>query len=343
MGKQRDAARRNALFAGVLACAIGTSGAGAADRFDGFNVIAAPAQPFGSPAARRALVEAKRVGARAVAIIPFLWQANPSSPEIGRGSDMSDAALRAAIRDAHALGLAVMVKPHVWVPQSWAGAVAMRSESAWQSWFAAYGRALMQIARIAADEQADALAIGTELAGTTQHAGWLDLIAEARTVYHGTLLYVAHNTDEAETVPFWQKLDTIGVSLYPPLGADDDRPYRIAAMRREADRLDALAARTGKSVLVGEIGLRSAQGAAAKPWESAEERAAAPDPSLQAEVLADWLAALDRPAIHGVLVWRWLTDPDAGGPGDTDFTVQRKPAEGVLMCVWIAGCGRRSE
>jgi glycosyl hydrolase family 113 len=331
------------VVAAVLACAIGTSGAGATDRFDGFNVIAAPAHPFGGPAARRALARAKRLGARAVAIIPFLWQASPASPDIGRGSDMPDAALRVAIRDAHVLGLAVMVKPHVWVPDSWAGAVAMRNEDDWRSWFAAYGRALGQIARVAADEQADAFAIGTELAGTTRRAEWLDLIATARAAYHGTLLYVAHNTDEAEAVPFWQKLDAIGVSLYPPLGADDDRAYRIAVMRREAERLDALAARTGRSVLVGEVGLRSARGAAAKPWESAEERAAVPDPLLQAEILADWLTALDRPAIHGVLVWRWFTDPDAGGPGDTDFTVQRKPAEGVLMCVWIAGCGRAHE
>ena len=33
------------------------------------------------------------------------------------------------------------------------------------------------------------------------------------------------------------------------------------------------------------------------------------DPGLQAEVLADWLAVLDRPSVQGVLVWRWLTDP----------------------------------
>jgi hypothetical protein len=94
-------------------------------------------------------------------------------------------------------------------------------------------------------------------------------------------------------------------------------------------------------VLVGEIGLRSAQGAAARPWESAEERAAIPDPLLQAEILADWLAVLDRPVIRGVLVWRWLTDPDAGSATDTDFTVQRKPAEGVLLCAWVSVCAKR--
>ena len=88
------------------------------------------------------------------------------------------------------------------------------------------------------------------------------------------------------------------------------------------ERLETLSSRSGKPLVVGEIGLRSAEGAAAKPWESAEEREAQADPQLQAEVLADWLAALDRPAIRGVLIWRWFTDPAAGGPVDTDFTVQ---------------------
>ena len=150
-------------------------------------------------------------------------------------------------------------------------------------------------------------------AETTQRPEWNALIGDARSVYSGRLLYVAHNVEEAEAVPFWDRLDAVGVSLYPPLGADDDRdgrrsddargrrsPRRACGAHREIDhgRRDRAA---------------SAQGAAAKPWESAEERATAPDPALQAEVLADWLAVLDRPAIHGVLIWRWFTDPDAGG------------------------------
>lgn len=336
------AATCNAGCAALVAIALAAPGAHAADRFDGFNVIAAPGHPFGSDTARRALAQARRVGAHAVAIIPFLWQASPASPDIGRGRDMPDEALRIAIRDAHALGLAVMVKPHVWIPRSWAGAVAMGSESDWQRWFAGYRDALVRIARIAADQHAETLAIGTELAGTTQRREWLDLIAAARAAYGGTLTYLAHNADEAEAIAFWDRLDAIGVTLYPPLGADADRDFRRAAMRQAVDRLDALAARYARPVLVGEIGLRSARDAAAKPWESAEERAAPPDQLLQAAVLADWLAALDRPAIHGVLVWRWLTDPDAGGPSDTDFTVQHKAAEGVLMCVWVANCARRT-
>jgi hypothetical protein len=307
-------------------------------RLEGFNVIASPDHPFGSAAARLALSNAKRLGANAIAVVPFLWQANPASPDLVRGQDATDAELRAAIRDAHALGLAVLVKPHVWVPRSWAGAVSMNSEADWRQWFANYRDELDRIAHLAQEEHADAVAVGTELAKTSQRPEWEQIVSSVRSIYSGRLLYVAHNTDEAENVPFWHSLDAVGVSLYPPLGADNDSVGRRAKMTAVADRLDALAAHTGKSIIVGEIGLRSAQGAATKPWESTEERASAPDPRLQAEVLGDWLTVLDRPSIGGTLIWCWFTDPNAGGTRDTDFTVQGKPAEQTLQCAWTGAC-----
>jgi hypothetical protein len=310
------------------------------NRFDGLNVVAVPEHPYGSASAKRALATAKRLGATTIAIVPFLWQASPTDPAISRGKDMSDDDLRSAIRDARALGLTVMIKPHVWVPESWAGAITLASEEDWRRWFDGYRAALASIVAIATEENAHALVIGTELAKTTHRAEWFELIRSVRAIFPGKLLYVAHNADEAETIAFWPLLDFVGVSLYPPLGADGDRSGRLSAMYATARRLDQIAARTDKRILVGEIGLRSAQGAAAKPWESAEERQAAADPWLQAEVLADWLAVLRRPSVRGVMVWRWFTDPSAGGRVDTDFTVQGKPAEGVLMCAWTMSCGR---
>lgn len=330
---------RAGAFALWLTCMV--AGPADAQRLDGFNIVVTPGHMFGGESANRALTAARRLGAVAVAVVPFLWQPEPTSPDIIRGSDMSDDELRAAIRGARALGFAVMAKPHVWVPTSWAGAVEPGSEAAWANWFAHYRAEVVRIARIAADEGADAMAIGTELAKTTRRPEWHDLIAAVRAVFPRTLLYVAHNAEEAEAVPFWPELDMIGVTLYPPLGADPDVAGRIAVMRAIGDRLDALAARLGKPVVVAEVGLRSAKDAAAKPWESAEERLATPDPRLQAEVLADWLDVLNRPAIRGVLVWRWFTDPDAGGPLDTDFTVQGKTAESVLRCAWTRACGQR--
>jgi hypothetical protein len=325
---------------GALACLAARSEPAPNEQFGGFNIISAPGHPFGSATTKRALTNIAQLGARAVAVVPFLWQSSPTSPNLVRGKDLDDEELRAAIRDAHALGLTVLVKPHVWVPNSWAGTIVMTSKQAWGEWFANYRREIDRIAHIAEEEKADALAIGTELSQTTQRPEWNELIGEARSIYSGRMFYVAHNVEEAERVPFWQKLDAIGVSLYPPLGADCDRDGRRMIMRAVAERLDVLAAQTGKSIIVGEVGLRSAQGAAAKPWESAEERLTAPDPALQAEVLVDWLEILDRPTIRGVLIWRWFTDPDAGGMTDTDFTVQGKPAERVLMCAWTRSCGK---
>jgi hypothetical protein len=301
-------------------------------RFDGFNVVVAPNHPFGSLSARESLMAAKKAGAQAIAVVPFLWQRNPHHPEIVRGDDMPDAQLRLAIREARGLGLKVMVKPHVWIDGSWAGAVDPKTAAAWDVWFDRYRGEIARIARLAAEEGAEALSIGTELKLTTQHPRWRDVIAAARGAFAGILLYVAHNVEEVETVPFWSELDAIGVSLYPALGGDGDRERRRAVMRNSAARLDAISARTGRPVIVAEIGLRSAVGAAAKPWESAEERTATPDPDLQAAVLADWLEALDRPTVRGVMIWRWFTDPAAGGAADTDFTVQGKAAERVLAC-----------
>lgn len=66
---------------------------------------------------------------------------------------------------------------------------------------------------------------------------WNGLIVKTRAAFSGRLLYVAHNAEEAATVPFWDRLDAIGVSLYPPLGNDDDRDYRRAAAKPHATRI----------------------------------------------------------------------------------------------------------
>jgi hypothetical protein len=230
-----------------------------------------------------------------------------------------------------------MVKPHVWVPGSWAGAVEPASPDDWRLWFDRYRAALLPIAQIAAEEGAEMLAIGTELAKTTHRPEWQDIIAAVRSGFGGLLTYAAHNVEEADAVPFWSQLDAIGVTLYPKLGEDGDRDRRKALMNKTVERLETLSKREDKPVIVAEIGLRSARGATLKPWESAEERAAEADAELQAAVLADWLEILDRPSIHGVLVWRWFTDPSAGGPADTDFTVQGKPAA-RMFCQRVKDC-----
>lgn len=108
----------------------------------------------------------------------------------------------------------------------------------------------------------------------------------ARAFFHGIVSYVAHNVDGAEQVPFWTRLDAIGVTLYPSLVADNKLGEWARVMRKTDARLKALSNRANCPVFVAEIGLRSAAGPAAKPWESGKERAADVDERLQSGCLA---------------------------------------------------------
>jgi Glycoside Hydrolase Family 113 len=226
----------------------------------------------------------------------------------------------------------------VWVPASWAGAVAMDSEERWR------GLVRELSARAGAHRAprrgraADALVIGTELGMTSKRPEWLDLIASARAGYSRTLLYVSHNADEAEAAPFWDRLDAVAVSLYPPLGDDDDRAGRQLAMRAVGDRLDALA-RTGKSIVVGgERPSLRARGGHQALGKRRGTRAAA-DPSLQAAVLADWLSALDSADHAGRHDLGLVHGSGCRRPGG-HRQHRAGQAERLLMCAWTAACAK---
>ena len=210
-------------------------------RLNGFNVIATPADPFGSAPADLALAQAKKLGASAVAVIPFLWQPSPSSPDLVRGADMNDAELRAAIREAHTHGLAVLVKPHVWVPTAGpARSTCSRRPTASDG--SRITTASFCISRRSPRRRRPRRSRSAPSFADHAAAGMERSDRRPAPSISGRLLYVAHNVEEAETVPFWDRLDTIGVTLYPPLGADDDRDGAGSTMRAAADRLDALAA-----------------------------------------------------------------------------------------------------
>lgn len=321
---------------GLLAVSLSCPGALPAQRWCGANLIQTDGAPLGSPEAQRSLQRLAHLGANTVAVVPFLYQPAPDSARVMRGSAVSDRELVAGIRVARALGLRVLLKPHVWIPGHWAGEIEMRDEARWREWFRRYGDALGHYARLARREDVEALSVGVELRRTLHRPEWRRVIQAVRDAYPGTLTYVAHGADDLESVPFWQELDVAGVSLYPRLGPDPSR----AALR---DTIRSLARRTedarpvGRPLWVSELGIRSARGAQVRPWESPEERRAPPDTTLQARVFDLWLDELRQLEVDGVWIWRWFSDPAVGGPRDTDFTPQGKAAEAVLERRW-SGC-----
>lgn len=310
------------------------NGGGCADNFGGVNMIQTPQHPFGSAGADASLDRLLQTGAGMVAIVPFLWQADPTSGVPGPGSALSDEQLVAGIRAVRARGMQVMLKPHVWVPGSWAGAIAADTEERREEWFVHYAREILHYATFAAAEEVDAFALGTELTAFDGDPRWRRLIEDVRRVYKGRLTYVAHGLAGADAFAFWDLLDAVAVSLYPPLGPVADVEAMRSVMDAHAAAVAAIAARHGKPLWAAEIGLMSARGSQQHPWRSPEEWQGEPDEALQATVLRLWSDILTAHGARYVLVWRWFTDPSAGGASDIDFTIQGKRAEAVMRCVW---------
>lgn len=291
----------------------------------GANVKTSPDAPWGSDAAAESLRRLAASGARVGLLVAFVWQPTPTSSAPVLGSDSGEDQVRAGLRQMRAAGLRPMLKVHLWIPGHWAGEADPGDRPAW---FSAYRDALLKLARVAAQERAEALVVGTELRKLQDDPQWPALVAAVRAVYPGRLLYVADGLEHAASFRYWPLFDVVGVSLYPKLPQQPGD--RLAAMHQAAAQLRQLGERVQRPVWVAELGLRSAAGSLALPWESPEQRQATVDTALQAEVLAQWRQVLSQARIGGIGIWCWYTDPDAGGASDSDFTVQNKPAQAVF-------------
>ena len=293
---------------------------------------------YGSEHSARSLRRLAELGVEWISITPFGFQRAAGRPEFryfrpgSRGPGETDASLRAVTRQAHALGIKVMLKPHLWLrPPLWPGSIEMGSEADWAAWFAAYERFTVHYAALAREAGMDAFCVGNELAKTTgREADWRRVIAAARREYDGPLTYGA-DAEEAFRVPFWDALDFIGVSAYYPL-VDAPSPGRqalVAAWRPLTERLAALSARHRRRVVFTELGYRSARFAAWRHWEIRDD--APVDLRAQAEAYEAFFDAVWPQAwFGGVFWWKWFSHPGHSGPWSNDFELEGKPAEDVV-------------
>lgn len=305
-----------------------------------------PGRGYGSADSEASLRALAAMGVRWVSITPFGFQRASDATEIRWGGSRvaeSDERLRAATAQARALGLKVMLKPHLWLrPPAWPGSIDHANDAAWARWFAEYRAFIVHYAALAEDAGMDAFCIGNEL----QHASlrdreWRDVIAGVRGVYSGPITYGA-TAEEVTGVPFWDAVDFIGVSAYFPLVAErTPSPAALSgAWRPVADRLRALSARHRKRVVFTEIGYRSADFAAWRHWEIRDDAAV----NLQAQANAyaaffdsvwseDWMG--------GAYFWKWFSHPGHSGPADNDFEFEGKPAAAIVGAAYRAAAAGR--
>ncbi|HZS40509.1 MAG TPA: hypothetical protein VFF06_26940 [Polyangia bacterium] len=293
---------------------------------------------YGSATSLRTLERLERLGAEWISLTPFGFMESPAAPEVRSGGARGperDERLHAEVAQAHGLGLKVALKPHVWIAGGdWPGDLKWPNDAAWRRWFASYRAFILRYAAIAERDHYDLLVLGTELKSATANdsAAWRALIADLRRAFHGPLTYAA-NWDEAERVPFWDALDFVGVDAYAPIAKKPGaaEPELCAAWSLLAKDLESLSRRTGKRILLTEIGYRATRDAALAPatWPESDP-APRYDPAHQASCFRAALSGLwGKPWLAGLYVWKWFTD-DRDEQGPTDFSPSGKPAEAVL-------------
>jgi hypothetical protein len=246
----------------------------------------------------------------------------------------NDESILAVTEQAHALGLTVMLAPHLW-GRDWCGDWCAADDDGWARLFDEYGRFARHYAALAAWSGADLFQVGKELAATTSHeAEWRALIAGVRRIDPGPITYGA-NWDEYRRIRWWDAVDWIGVSEYTPLSASPDPTLDElrAGARAVADTLDAVSARFGRPWLLTEIGFAGGSGAAREPWSGYDRGNDTVDLELQARC---YQAALEvfmaRANCGGLYWWKWFTRLESNDQGRNrfDYPPYHKPAGTIL-------------
>lgn len=279
------------------------------------------------------LDEIRDLGATHVLIAVVWTQKTMSSARIHRqpGTSPHDATVVRTLRQARARGLVATLFPIVRLeehrPDEWRGRIAPAAGV--DAWFASYRDFMLTMADLARAGQAARVSVGSELVSLERNdRAWRALIRDVRARFPGRILYSA-NWDHFVEVPFWDAVDDVGVTAYFELARDESAPGPAAlATAWQAPRaaLAKLRQRTGKPLIITEVGYPSLVGAARYPWD--ETRRAPVDLATQAALYDAFCAAFrEHAVIDGFYVWNWF---GFGGPRDTSYTPRGKPAAAAL-------------
>jgi hypothetical protein len=290
----------------------------------GVNFTAEGPNGYSPEFAVKVLDELPRYGVNAIALVPYGFE-RKNHPAIrfgGSGGSWEPAELIGAVAAlARQRKIKVLLKPQIWTNVGYPGDIAFSKPEDRAAWFADYRRFVEYYAALATKIHADLFCIGVEFAQMVRYEGeWRGLIAHARELYRGPLVYAANSGPEFESVAFWDALDYIGLNNYYPLPDDlstDAVVSKVEQVQRKYQR----------PVIFTEAGFSSFKSANREPWA---ERRGEPSMSDQARCYEAVLRAFYRkPWFQGVYWWKVGTD-GFGGPQDGSHTPWGKPAMDVV-------------
>lgn len=314
----------------------------AATKMNGLTFVAPP-EPFDT----NPMPAVKGVGANWIAVVPYAFTRS-GRPDV-RYQETGwqwwgerPAGVRETVRLAREAGIRVMLKPQVYIPGGWTGALDFATVEDWSRWEAGYERYILRMARLADSTGVDLFCIGTEFnnAIAKRPQFWIDLIAKVREIYSGKLVYSA-NWDDWERVPFWDRLDYIGLGGYFPL-VDAPTPavdVLKAAWAPICQRLREFSRQQKRPVLFTEFGYLSVNGCGWRNWEL---EAGIENRPINEQAQANCLEALfcmlqPEPWWAGGFLWKWFPNMRGHeGYPERDYTPQGKIGEQALR-KWYGG------
>ncbi len=241
--------------------------------------------------------------------------------------------IRKCIDLAHKQNLEVLLKPHLWIGSgAFTGDINFENSSDWAVFEESYFAYILQFVKIAEEKHTAGFCIGTELANHVKKRPefWIKLISEIRKIYHGKLTY-AENWDTYSKVPFWDKLDYIGVDAYFPLSnkKNPDLNTLKNGWKPHKEELSEMAGIYQKPILFTEIGYRSNDYALDKPWETDYSKPG--NENIQAVAYQAFFEKIATEQwFAGAYVWKWIAEKHPKYESKDSFTPQEKMAEKII-------------
>ncbi len=274
--------------------------------------------------------------ANSIAVMPYAF-CSTENPEIkynhkGQWWGESDEGVIGSIELAHQKKLSVMLKPHLWIGDGiYTGEFTLTSEKEWQVWENSYQEYMLHFAALGDSMQVDILCIATELGTSIKERPqfWNTFIDTLKKVYHGKLSYAA-NWDDYKYVPFWQKLDYIGVDAYFPLSTEKS-PSKESLQKgwiKYTGELEKISSKYKRPILFTEYGYRNVDYTAAEPWKENEGDQNDQGQATAYEALYESLKG--KSWFAGGYVWKWYIENTRHRNRDIDYTPQERPALKVI-------------
>jgi hypothetical protein len=286
--------------------------------------------PGGYPSenARQMLRGLPKHGVNAIALVPYGFSER-SSGHVGWGGGLErEDSMEQLSRVAHQLNIKVLLKPQVWVRQGFPGDLEFSSAQIRSQWFAEYLRFVEHYAEIAKRIHADMFCVGVEFQKLAKYdSEWRKIIARARDIYPGPLVYAATQGPEFETIKFWDQLDYIGLNNYYPLPDDlsTDAIVRKVELVQHAFH---------KPIIFTEAGFSSFESPHREPWAEKPGKVSLAEQARCYEAVLQ--AFYRKPWFQGVYWWKIGTDGH-GGSEDGSLTPWGKPAMDVVTRWYLRG------